>query len=136
MVLTNIRKAHSAYDKFQRDAKSVVAKPIECSTTQGHGRARPQRKLDQELMSLEALVLKGDPLSDDDVLRAASTADDFGRVGEGRACVGICVAKFVQARKLRAASHQLPHQIPQGWLSFAHKNKRREAKPFGTPHQS
>ena len=34
-VLTNIRKAHYAYEMFQRDAKSVIAKSIECSTTQG-----------------------------------------------------------------------------------------------------
>ena len=34
-VLTNIRKAHSAHDKFQRDAKSVIAKSMECSTSQG-----------------------------------------------------------------------------------------------------
>ena len=33
-VLTNIRKAHSAYDKFQRDVKSVIVKSMECSTTQ------------------------------------------------------------------------------------------------------
>ena len=74
-VLTHIRKAHSAYDKFQRDAKSVVAKPMECSTTQGCTVERDLKtalvkgeKLDQELMSLETLALKGDPLSDDDVL--------------------------------------------------------------------
>ena len=34
-------------------------------------------KLDQELMSLETLALKGDPLSGDDVLRAASTANEL-----------------------------------------------------------
>ena len=32
-VLTNFRKAHSAYDKCQRDANSVTAKSTECSTT-------------------------------------------------------------------------------------------------------
>ena len=28
-VLTNVRKAHSVYDRFQRDAKSVIAKSME-----------------------------------------------------------------------------------------------------------
>ena len=83
-MLTNTRKAHSAYEKFQRDAKSVIAKSMECSTTQGCRVERDLKtalvkgaKLDQELMSLETLALKGDPLSDDDVLRTASTANEL-----------------------------------------------------------
>ena len=79
-VLANIPKAHSAHDKCQRDAK--IAKSMECSTTQGCTIERDLKtalvrgeKLDQELMSLEPVALKSDPLSDDDVLRAASTAN-------------------------------------------------------------
>ena len=52
-VLTNMRKAHSDHDKFQRDAKSVIAKSMECSTTQGFTVER------------------------DDVLRAASRANEL-----------------------------------------------------------
>ena len=83
-MLTNFRKVHSAYDKFQCDAKSVIAKPMECSTTQGCTVERDlkiafveRERLDEELMSLETLALKGDPLSDDDVLRPASTANEL-----------------------------------------------------------
>ena len=42
-VLTHIRKAHSAYDQFQRDAKSVVAKNHGVlHDARLHSRARPQ----------------------------------------------------------------------------------------------
>ena len=68
-------------------------------------RARPQNchfveweKLAQELMSLETLALKSDPLSDDEVRRGPVDSRRAGRVGEGSACIGIFVAKPVQAQ--------------------------------------
>ena len=113
-VPTNIRKTHSAYDKFQRDAKSVIAKSMECSTTQGCTVERDLKtafvkgkKLDQELMSLETLALKSDPLSDDNVLRAASTASDLAELVKDACALASALRNFVQAQDEHAgvASH-------------------------------
>ena len=58
----------------------MIADPMWCSTTSGCALKSvfaKGEKLDQELMSLETLALFGDPLNDDDVLRAASKANEL-----------------------------------------------------------
>ena len=68
-MLTNTRKAHSAYHKLQCDAQSVIAKSLDCSTTQGctvqrdlHTALVKLEKLDLVHTALETLAWKGDPL--------------------------------------------------------------------------
>ena len=70
-VLTNTRKAHTAYHKFQRDLQSVIARSLDCSTTQSctverdlHTALVNWEKLDLAHTALETLAWKGDPLSE------------------------------------------------------------------------
>ena len=113
-VLTKIQKADSAYDKFQRDAKSVIAKYMECSTTQGE-------KLDQELMSLEMLALKCDPLSDENVLRAASTANELAELVEDARALASALRNLF---KLKMGTQAWP-------LACRNNNKNSEILNFG-----
>ena len=70
----------------------MIAKSTECSTAQGctverdlkTASAKGEKALGQEIMSLETLALKRDPLSDDDVLRAASTANELAELVKAR----------------------------------------------------
>ena len=70
-VLTNTRKAHTAHHKFQYDAQSVIAKSLDCSTTQGctvqhdlHTALVNWEKLDLAHTALKTPAWKGDPLSE------------------------------------------------------------------------